>query len=75
MTASLGERCCSSPSTNMVTMNSDKSATRRKQEPSNGGCAGSSSDANSPPVTVLTVHQFPSTDESPNHLVYRKVYV
>lgn len=57
-------------------MNSEKSAGRHKQEPSNGGCAGSSTDANSPPaVTVLTVHQFPSTDESPNHLVYRKVSV
>lgn len=55
-------------------MNSEKSAGRHKQEPSNGGCAGSSTDANSPPaVTVLTVHQFPSTDESPNHLVYRKM--
>lgn len=61
----------------MVTMNSDKSAARRKQEPSNGGCTTSGSENNSTNVqqitTISTIQQFPNTEESPNNLVYKKM--
>lgn len=52
----------------MVTMNSDKAQAKRKPEPSNGGYAGSSTDN-----TVGAPHQLSAPDESPNHLLYKKV--
>lgn len=49
----------------MVTMNSEKAAIRRKPEPNNGGCLKASNED-------ATSAQQPS-DESPNHLLYKKV--
>lgn len=60
----------------MVTMNSDKSAAKRKQEPSNGGCTASGSENNSgnvQQITALPLQQLQNTDESPNNLVYKKM--
>ncbi|KAK5639353.1 hypothetical protein RI129_011845 [Pyrocoelia pectoralis] len=52
----------------MVTMNSDKAQAKRKPEPSNEGCAGSSTDN-----TMGAPHQLSTSEESPNHLLYKKM--
>lgn len=52
----------------MVTMNSDKAAAKRKPEANNGGCTGVS---NEEPVSIQPTT---STEESPNHLLYKKVW-
>lgn len=55
----------------MVTMNSDKAATKRKPEPNNGGCTGA---PGAPSNAEEGVHTQPSiSEESPNHLLYKKV--
>lgn len=48
----------------MVTMNSEKAAVKRKPEPNNGGCMKVNEEA----VTTQ-----PVAEESPNHLLYKKV--
>ncbi|KAF5289565.1 hypothetical protein FQA39_LY15012 [Lamprigera yunnana] len=52
----------------MVTMNSDKAQAKRKPEPSNEGCAGSSRDN-----SMGVPQQFSAPEESPNHLLYKKM--
>ncbi|KAB0801137.1 hypothetical protein PPYR_05491 [Photinus pyralis] len=52
----------------MVTMNSDKAQAKRKPEPSNEVCAGSSTDN-----TMGGPHQLLASDDSPNHLLYKKM--
>lgn len=54
----------SSRTSNMVTMNSEKAAVRRKPETNNGGCMRANDD---------NVSAQQSTDESPNNLLYKKV--
>lgn len=55
----------SSRAGNMVTMNSEKAAIRRKPEPNNGGCIKPSNE------DTLSTQQTP--EESPNNLLYKKV--
>lgn len=55
----------------MVTMNSDKSAARRRPEPNSGSCTGTTTNDEAAIVSC----QPPSTSEvAPNHLLYRKVW-
>lgn len=54
----------------MVTMNSDKAQAKRRPDPSNEGCAGSSTDS-----TLGAPHPFTAPEESPNHLLYKKVTI
>lgn len=57
------------PNADMVTMNSEKVGAKRKPETSVAGCAGGSNED-----AAVTPYQ-PSTasEESPNHLLYKKV--
>lgn len=49
-------------------MNSEKAAAKRKPEANNGGCTGVTSNEETIPIAQ------PSTsEESPNHLLYKKV--
>lgn len=52
----------------MVTMNSDKAATKRKPEPNNGGCTGTSTNEDAVQAQTPSI-----AEESPNHLLYKKV--
>lgn len=56
----------SSRPSNMVTMNSEKAAVRRKPEPNNGGCVKACNEDNASSA------QQPA-EESPNYLLYKKV--
>ncbi|CAH1153550.1 unnamed protein product [Phaedon cochleariae] len=51
----------------MVTMNSEKAATKRKPESNNGGCTKLN---NEEPVNLQSAG---TTEESPNHLLYKKM--
>lgn len=53
----------------MVTMNSDKAAAKRKPEPNNGGCTGTSANDE----TAIAPYQPLPAEESPNNLLYKKV--
>lgn len=55
----------------MVTMNSDKAATKRKPEPNNGGCTGAPGAPSNAEEGVHT--QTSISEESPNCLLYKKV--
>jgi regulator of G-protein signaling len=52
----------------MVTMNSDKAANKRKPEPNNGGCTGTSTNEDAIQTQTPSI-----TEESPNHLLYKKM--
>lgn len=56
----------------MVTMNSDKAAAKRKPEPNNGGCTATSTNEESFVPSQQQQQQQP-VEESPNHLLYKKV--
>lgn len=52
----------------MVTMNSEKAATKRKPEPNNGGYTKVNNEE-----SVTDVQPTPTSEESPNHLLYKKM--
>lgn len=54
----------------MVTMNSDKAAAKRKPEPNNGGCMGTSANEE---LAVVPYQPLAAVEESPNQLLYKKV--
>lgn len=62
----------------MVTMNLDKAAAKRKPEPNNGGCTTNTTTTTTgghEDTTVVNYQPMSATEESPNHLLYKKVHL